>query len=64
MKITLRQLEIFAAIANHGHVTRAAEAVAMTQSAASTALAVGSPPAPAPLLAPHLPGASGGLRGQ
>ena len=39
MKITLRQLEIFAAIANHGHVTRAANAVAMTQSAASMALA-------------------------
>ena len=39
MKITLRQLEIFAAIAAHGHVTRAAEAIAMTQSAASTALA-------------------------
>ena len=39
MKITLRQLEIFAAIANHGHVTRAAETVAMTQSAASMALA-------------------------
>lgn len=38
MKITLRQLEVFAAIANHGHVTRAAEAVAMTQSAASMAL--------------------------
>lgn len=39
MKISLRQLEIFAAIANHGHVTRAASAVAMTQSAASMALA-------------------------
>ena len=39
MKITLRQLEIFTAIASHGHVTRAAEAVAMTQSAASMALA-------------------------
>ncbi|WP_153109789.1 LysR substrate-binding domain-containing protein [Propionivibrio limicola] len=39
MKITLRQLEIFIAIASHGHVTRAAEAIAMTQSAASTALA-------------------------
>ena len=39
MKITLRQLEIFSAIASHGHVTRAAEAIAMTQSAASTALA-------------------------
>ncbi len=39
MKITLRQLEIFSAIANHRHVTRAALAIAMTQSAASTALA-------------------------
>ena len=39
MKITLRQLEIFSAIATHGQVTRAAEAVAMTQSAASMALA-------------------------
>ena len=39
MNITLRQLEIFAAIATLGHVTRAAEAVAMTQSAASMALA-------------------------
>lgn len=39
MKITLRQLEVFAAIALHGQVTRAADAVAMTQSAASMALA-------------------------
>ena len=39
MKITLRQLEIFTAIVSHGHVTRAAEAISMTQSAASTALA-------------------------
>lgn len=39
MKITLRQLEVFSAIAGRGHVTRAAEAIAMTQSAASTALA-------------------------
>ena len=38
MKITLRQLEIFAAIATHGQVTKAAEAIAMTQSAASMAL--------------------------
>lgn len=38
MKITLRQLEVFAAIAHHGQVTRAAQAVAMTQSAASMAL--------------------------
>jgi len=38
MKVTLRQLEVFAAIASHGHVTRAAESVALTQSAASTAL--------------------------
>lgn len=39
MKITLRQLEVFATIASHGHVTRAAEAVALTQSATSMALA-------------------------
>ena len=39
MKITLRQLEIFSAIASYGHVTRAAETVSMTQSAASMALA-------------------------
>ena len=39
MKITLRQLEVFTAIAGHGHVTRAAEAIAMTQAAPSTALA-------------------------
>lgn len=39
MKITLRQLEVFAAIAHTGHVTHAAERIAMTQSAASMALA-------------------------
>ena len=39
MKITLRQLEIFSAVASHGQVTRAAQAVAMTQAAASMALA-------------------------
>lgn len=38
MKVTLRQLEIFSAIATYGQVTRAAEVVAMTQSAASMAL--------------------------
>lgn len=38
MKITLRQLEIFTAIAHHGSVTQAAQTVAMTQSAASMAL--------------------------
>ena len=38
MKITLRQLEVFVAVATHGQVTRAAESVAMTQSAASMAL--------------------------
>ena len=38
MKVTLRQLEVFVAIATHGQVTRAADAVAMTQSAASMAL--------------------------
>lgn len=39
MKITLRQLEVFAAVASYGQVTRAAQAVAMTQAAASMALA-------------------------
>ena len=39
MKITLRQLEVFAAVAAHGQVTRAAQAVALTQAAASMALA-------------------------
>lgn len=35
---TLRQIEIFLAIAEHEHVTRAAKALKMTQSAASVAL--------------------------
>lgn len=39
MKISLRQLEVFAAVASHGQVTRAARAVAMSQAAASMALA-------------------------
>jgi DNA-binding transcriptional LysR family regulator len=39
MKITLRQLEVFAAIASHGQVTRAAQSVALSQAAASMALA-------------------------
>jgi DNA-binding transcriptional LysR family regulator len=39
MHFTLRQLEIFTAIARHGSVSAAAAAVALTQSAASTALA-------------------------
>lgn len=39
MHFTLRQLEIFTAIARHGSVSAAAGAVALTQSAASTALA-------------------------
>ncbi|MFC5301250.1 LysR family transcriptional regulator [Azospira restricta] len=39
MHFTLRQLEIFAAIARSGSVSGAAGAVALTQSAASTALA-------------------------
>jgi len=38
MKITLRQLEVFAAIAHSENVSRAAEALAMSQSAASSAL--------------------------
>ena len=39
MKITLRQLQVFVAIATHGHATRAADTIGMTQSAASMALA-------------------------
>lgn len=39
MKVTLRQLEVFAAVASHGQVTRAADAVALSQAAASMALA-------------------------
>ncbi|HUX11676.1 MAG TPA: LysR substrate-binding domain-containing protein [Spirochaetia bacterium] len=38
MNITLRQLEIFAAIALHGHVGKAAETLGISQSAASMAL--------------------------
>lgn len=39
MKYTLRQLEIFTAIARTGSVSKAAEQIALSQSAASTALA-------------------------
>lgn len=39
MNITLRQLEVFCAIATRSNVSRAAEAVAISQSAASMALA-------------------------
>lgn len=39
MKITLRQLEVFSAVASQGSVTRAAGEVALTQAAASMALA-------------------------
>lgn len=39
MKTTLRQWQVFAAVARHGQVTRAADEVALSQSAASTALA-------------------------
>lgn len=39
MRYTLRQLEIFVAIARSGSVSKAAELVALSQSAASTALA-------------------------
>ena len=39
MKITLRQLQVFVAIATQGHASRAADTIGMTQSAASMALA-------------------------
>jgi DNA-binding transcriptional LysR family regulator len=38
MRLTLRQLEVFVAIARAGNVTHAADKIAMSQSAASTAL--------------------------
>ncbi len=38
MKYTLRQLEVFLAVAHHSNITRAAENLAMSQSAASSAL--------------------------
>lgn len=38
MRLTLRQLEVFAAVARHQSVSRAAEELAMSQSATSTAL--------------------------
>ena len=38
MRITLRQIEVFAAIARTENVSRAAEGLAMSQSAASSAL--------------------------
>jgi DNA-binding transcriptional LysR family regulator len=39
MKITLRQLEVFAAVASYGNVTRAADSISLTQAAASMAVA-------------------------
>lgn len=40
IRLTLRQLEVFVSIANqHGHVTRAAQAIGITQAAASMAIA-------------------------
>ena len=39
MNITMRQLEVFCAIASHGNVTRASEELLLSQSAASMALA-------------------------
>src|SRR5471032_2988419 len=38
MRLTLRQLEVFVAIARDGNVTHAADRISMSQSAASTAL--------------------------
>ena len=39
MKLTLRQLQVFAEVARHDSVSRAAESLALSQSATSTALA-------------------------
>ena len=39
MHFTLRQLEVFVAVAQHENVSRAAKALALSQSATSTALA-------------------------
>ncbi|WP_114472707.1 helix-turn-helix domain-containing protein [Pseudorhodoferax soli] len=39
IRFSLRELEVFCAIACHGNVSRAADELAMTQSAASQALA-------------------------
>ena len=38
MRFTLRQLQVFLAVAHHGNVSRAADTLAMSQSAASSAL--------------------------
>jgi DNA-binding transcriptional LysR family regulator len=38
MKVTLRQMQVFDAVATHGSITRAADALGMSQSAASAAL--------------------------
>ena len=38
MKFSLRQLQVFVAVARSGSVSRAADVVALSQSAASTAL--------------------------
>ena len=38
MRYTLRQLEVFTAVAHHGSVTRAAEALSLSQSSVSSAL--------------------------
>ena len=38
MKLTLRQLEVFLSVAQHGNVSRAAEALSLSQSATSASL--------------------------
>ena len=38
MRFTLRQLQVFIAVANHQNLTRAADELSMSQSAASSAL--------------------------
>ncbi|WP_049471444.1 LysR family transcriptional regulator, partial [Stenotrophomonas maltophilia] len=38
MRLTLRQLQVFVAIADHGSTTAAGQAIALSQSASSAAL--------------------------
>ena len=48
MRFTLRQMEVFVEIARNENVSRAAEALSLSQSAASAALASIHPPVTSP----------------